>query len=51
MNFRIFIVIFLTLSEADGKVTNTYEKKHNLIMTIALIYSHQQQKQFFEFMV
>ena len=27
MNFLNFIVIFLTLSEADGKVTNTYEKK------------------------
>ena len=26
MNFLIFIVIFLTLSEANGKVTNTYKK-------------------------
>ena len=27
MNFRIFIVIFLTLSEANGKVTKTYKKR------------------------
>ena len=27
MNFRIFIVIFLTLSEANGKFTKTYKKR------------------------
>ena len=33
------------------KLQTLTKKNHNLIMTIALIYSHQRQKLFFEFMV
>ena len=51
MNFLNFIVIFLTLSEADRKVANTYEKNPQSYNDYSFNLQSPATKTIFEFMV